>query len=107
MSRNLMMAGAILLAIATPLAAGAAILPVADVETGEPMALPTPVPDVPSVRPSASVRGLASAPAPASPHYAPAPNVGPVTGYGPGGMGAVPGAPANPPYSPGGLSGRR
>jgi hypothetical protein len=27
-----------------------------------------------------------------------APNPGPVTGYGPGGMGRIPGAPANPPY---------
>jgi hypothetical protein len=27
-----------------------------------------------------------------------APNLGPVTGYGPGGMGTIPGSPANPPY---------
>jgi hypothetical protein len=27
-----------------------------------------------------------------------APNVGPITGYGPGGMGHVPGSPPNPPY---------
>jgi hypothetical protein len=27
-----------------------------------------------------------------------APNPGPVTGYGPGGMGRIPGSPANPPY---------
>lgn len=102
MSRNLTMAGAILLAIAAPFAAGAA-----DFEAGEPMAIPTPLPDVPSVRPSAPVGGLASAPAPASPNFAPAPNMGPVTGYGAGGMGAMPGAPANPPYSRGGLGGRR
>lgn len=102
MTRKLMMAGVILLAIAAPFAAQAA-----DVETGEPMALPTPVPDVPSVRPSAPVDGLANTPAPMSPYYAPAANVGPVTGYGPGGMGAMPGAPANPPYSSGGFGGRR
>jgi len=107
MSRNLMLAGAIVLAIAAPLAATAAVVPVADVETGEPMALPTPVPDVPSVRPSAPVSGLANAPAPMPPRYAPAANVGPVTGYGPGGMGVMPGAPANPPYSSGGFGGRR
>jgi hypothetical protein len=85
----------------------ATVLPVADIETGEPMAIPTPVPDVPSVRPSQSFDGLANAPAPESPHYAPAANFGPVTGYGPGGMGAMPGAPANPPYSGGGFGGRR
>jgi len=28
-----------------------------------------------------------------------APNLGPITGYGPGGMGHVPGAPPNPPYN--------
>jgi hypothetical protein len=27
-----------------------------------------------------------------------APNLGPVTGYGPGGLGTIPGSPANPPY---------
>jgi hypothetical protein len=27
-----------------------------------------------------------------------APNLGPVTGYGPGGMSHIPGSPANPPY---------
>jgi len=102
MSRNLVMVGAILLAVAAPLAAEAA-----DVEIGQPMAIPTPVPGVPSVHPSAPVGGLASAPAPAAPHYAPAPNLGPVTGYGPGGMGAMPGAPANPPYSSGGFGARR
>jgi len=34
--------------------------------------------------------------------YAPvgaAPNLGPITGYGPGGMGHVPGSPPNPPYN--------
>ncbi|HYM02611.1 MAG TPA: hypothetical protein VET85_06665 [Stellaceae bacterium] len=32
-----------------------------------------------------------------------APNLGPVTGYGTGGMALPPGAPPNPPYPPGGL----
>jgi hypothetical protein len=35
----------------------------------------------------------------AQPFYSPPPNLGPVTGYGPGGMAQPPGAPPNPPYS--------
>ena len=38
------------------------------------------------------------------PQYVPPPNVGPVTGYGPGGMAQPPGAPPNPPYPLGGLT---
>jgi len=111
MSRNPILTAAALLIIAAPLAAANAqpaaplFTPVADVEGGEPMALPTPVPDVPAVRPSLYSGGLASSPAPESPRYAPSPNIGPVTGYGPGGMGIAPGSPANPPYSGGGLGG--
>ena len=37
------------------------------------------------------------------PFYTPPPNLGPVTGYGPGGMAEPPGAPPNPPYPRGGL----
>ena len=109
MPRYRMMAAAILLVIAIPLGAPAAgpLVQVADVETEQPMAIPTPMPEVPSVHQSAPIGGLASSPAPASPRYAPAANVGPITGYGPGGMAAMPGAPANPPYSPGGFGGRR
>jgi hypothetical protein len=39
----------------------------------------------------------------AVPLYAEPPNVGPITGYGPGGMAQPPGAPPNPPYPAGGL----
>ena len=96
----MLLAGTMLLA--TP-----AITRAADGEFGQPMAIPTPLPDIPSVHPSASFGGLASAPALPMPNYSPAANLGPVTGYGPGGMSAMPGAPANPPYSGGGLGGRR
>jgi hypothetical protein len=41
------------------------------------------------------------------PFYPAPPNLGPVTGYGPGGMAQPPGAPPNPPYPPGGLTGVR
>lgn len=68
----------------------------------------TPPPSLPAVPPL-----LPGRPAPGLPHYAapttspspflPAPNPGPVTGYGPGGMAPIPGAPANPPYSYGPL----
>ena len=76
----------------------------------QPGVLPTPVPDVPPAKspaypynsppstPSPSVTAPASAGQFASP-----PNRGPVTGYGPGGMGTSPGSPANPPYSYGGI----
>jgi hypothetical protein len=39
-----------------------------------------------------------SRPAPPLGQFAPAPNPGPVTGYGPGGTGHLPGTPINPPY---------
>jgi hypothetical protein len=51
-------------------------------------------------------RGPAEVPRPGgatTPFYAAPPNLGPVTGYGPGGMAQPPGAPPNPPYPPGGL----
>ncbi len=75
---------------------------------GQPMAVPIPVPDVPPVPPGIYSRspppGLPSQPgATAAPgQFAPAPNIGPVTGYGPGGLAQPPGAPANPPYHFGG-----
>ena len=80
---------------------------------GQPIARPTPVPDVPSVGPDIyssspppGVQKTAPPPSPPPVQYAPAPNAGPTTGYGPGGMAPVPGAPANPPYSFGGTSGQ-
>lgn len=80
---------------------------------GQPMAVPPTLPDVPPTLPSIYSQkpppGLPPPPsgAPASPgQFAPQPNQGPVTGYGPGGMAPAPGAPANPPYSYGGASGR-
>ena len=51
-------------------------------------------------------RGPAAVPRPGGavqPFYAAPANVGPVTGYGPGGMALPPGAPPNPPYPAGGL----
>ena len=76
--------------------------------------LPTPVPDVPKVKPGAypynqpptGPNPAKSAPAPAG-KFAPPPNQGPVTGYGPGGLGTPPGAPANPPYGFGGTGAPR
>jgi hypothetical protein len=72
---------------------------------GQPMAVPPRLPDVPSVLPGI----YSERPPPGLPHYsaptvspsqfAPPSNTGPITGYGPGGMTPVPGAPANPPYS--------
>ncbi len=50
--------------------------------------------------------GRGPAPVPPRPSYAPppaVPNLGPVTGYGPGGMAIPPGGPPNPPYPRGGL----
>lgn len=99
----------------TLLAGSGAVLAAFDAEAqnappgGQPIARPTPVPDVPSVGPdiySTSPPPGVQRTAPASPpvHYAPPANVGPTTGYGPGGMAPVPGAPANPPYSFGGTS---
>ena len=80
----------------------------------QPAVLPTPVPDVPPAKPPvypynsspSAPRPSTTAPAPAG-QFAPPPNNGPVTGYGPGGMGTPPGAPANPPYSFGGLGSPR
>lgn len=46
-------------------------------------------------------------PAAASPFYSAPINPGPITGYGPGGMAQPPGAPLNPPYPAGGLTGIR
>jgi hypothetical protein len=45
---------------------------------------------------SSSVQSRPAAPPPGQ--FAPAPNPGPVTGYGPGGIGHLPGTPINPPY---------
>jgi hypothetical protein len=50
-------------------------------------------------------RGASPVPRPdaaTQPFYAAPPNLGPVTGYGPGGMAPIPGAPPNPPYPVGG-----
>jgi hypothetical protein len=60
------------------------------------------VPGVPSM-PSSSGVGIGlgsgqSAPAPVPEQFAPSPNTGPVTGYGPGGMARPPGTPIRPPY---------
>jgi hypothetical protein len=52
------------------------------------------------------MRGPAQVPRPGAnttPFYAAPPNLGPVTGFGPGGMAQPPGAPLNPPYPPAGL----
>jgi hypothetical protein len=74
---------------------------------GEPLT-PSPNPSLQSFLPShpAEVgRGPTPVPRPdaaTQPFYAAPPNLGPVTGYGPGGMTQPPGAPPNPPYSLGG-----
>jgi hypothetical protein len=72
---------------------------------GQPMAVPPALPGIPPTFPSIysqrpppglpSYSGVATSPG----QFAPAPNQGPVTGYGPGGMAPMPGAPPNPPYS--------
>jgi len=52
------------------------------------------------------MRGPAPVPRPAAnstPFYPAPPNLGPVTGFGPGGMALPPGALPNPPYPAGGL----
>jgi hypothetical protein len=66
---------------------------------------PPTLPDVPPLLPGRPAPGLPhySAPTASPGQFAPAPNPGPVTGYGPGGMAPIPGAPANPPYSYGPL----
>jgi hypothetical protein len=76
---------------------------------GQPMAVPPSLPGVPPLLPSI----YSQHPPPGLPHvagattspgqFAPARNPGPVTGYGPGGMAPIPGAPPNPPYSYGPL----
>ena len=74
---------------------------------------PTPNPEVQqflSSHPEDLERGPTPVPrpsAPTQPFYAQPPNLGPVTGYGPGGMAQPPGAPQNPPYPVGGLTGVR
>jgi hypothetical protein len=74
---------------------------------------PSPNPEVQQYLPSRPEdfgRGPAPVPrpgAPTQPFYAQPPNLGPVTGFGPGGMALPPGAPPNPPYPPGGLTGVR
>jgi hypothetical protein len=57
-------------------------------------------PDLPTVSPLAPRPPLYQLGAPSLPPGTggAAPNFGPVTGYGPGGMAQPPGAPANPPY---------
>ena len=71
----------------------------------QPITPPPTLPDVPPLLPGRSAPGLPhyAAPTTSPGQFAPAPNPGPVTGYGPGGMAPVPGAPANPPYSYGPL----
>lgn len=66
---------------------------------------PPTLPDVPPLLPARPSPGLQHYPAmvPSPGQFAPPPNAGPVTGYGPGGMAPMPGAPANPPYSSGPL----
>jgi hypothetical protein len=66
---------------------------------------PPTLPDVPRLLPGRPSPGLPHYPAQVTTpgQFAPAPNPGPVTGYGPGGMAPIPGAPANPPYSSGPL----
>jgi hypothetical protein len=73
--------------------------------SSQPITPPPTLPDVPPLLPGRSAPGLLhySAPTTSPGQFAPAPNPGPVTGYGPGGMAPVPGAPANPPYSYGPL----
>jgi hypothetical protein len=57
-------------------------------------------PDLPTVSPLVSRPPLYQLPAPTLQEgpIGALPNLGPVTGYGPGGMARPPGAPANPPY---------
>ena len=73
---------------------------------GQPGAVPPTLPDVPPALPSI----YSERPPPGLPHFSaptaspgefssPAPRPGAVTGYGPGGLAPLPGAPANPPYS--------
>jgi hypothetical protein len=81
--------------------------------TPAPASLPQSNPEVQRFLPSHPEdleRGPAPVPRPAAnstPFYAPPPNPGPVTGYGPGGMALPPGAPPSPIYGPHGLTGPR
>jgi len=67
----------------------------------QPITPPPTLPDIPPLLPGRTPPGLAhsTVAAPSPGQFAPAPNPGPVTGYGPGGLAPVPGAPANPPYT--------
>lgn len=85
-------------------------------EPGAPAPGPVPREPNPSVQyflpshPGDVGRGPTPVPRPAAatqPFYAAPPNLGPVTGYGTGGMAQPPGAPPNPPYPSGGLSAPR
>jgi hypothetical protein len=71
----------------------------------QPITAPPALPDIPPLLPGMPSPGLPhyNAPVAGPGQFAPAPNRGPVTGYGPGGMAPLPGAPANPPYSSGPL----
>ena len=94
---------------AAELRGGAA--PAADAQREAPRIIPTPVPQVLPVQPQIGAGSSEREPflyqsGPTAP--TPAPVVtpryqGPITGYGPGGMGYPPGAPPNPPYYPGGV----
>lgn len=78
----------------------------------EPPVIPSPVPRVLPVQPEIGAGSSArepflyqpgpTAPMPPARPLGPRYN-GPITGYGPGGMGYPPGAPPNPPYFPGGI----
>ena len=64
---------------------------------------------LPGPSPEELMRGAPPVPEPgrsAGPFYTP-PYTGPITGYGPGGMAQPPGAPPNPPYPLGGITGPR
>jgi hypothetical protein len=87
---------------AAPSASAAANGDSSDSAGAERRSLPTLEPILPG--PDASEYGRAPAPTYAPPavaagQFAPAPNPGPVTGYGIGGMQTPPGAPPNPPYT--------
>lgn len=81
--------------------------------SGIPSSRPTPPMNNPSVQyfpppPDQSEYGRGPTPVPrpaanSQPFFTQPPNIGPITGYGPGGMAAPPGSPLSPPYPPGGL----
>ena len=93
-------------------AAGRGATPAAD-PSSRLVITPSPNPEVQSFlprHPEDVERGPEPVPRPGAAttaFYAAPPNLGPVTGYGPGGMAQPPGAPLNPPYPPGGLTGVR